>query len=199
MPFVCRHFLLTQCIEMSDISEQIKRARLKWKFRGDSHPDFADIPESGQESVWDYPRPPAIDPNKRNVIVSFDQIVVAESINTIRILETASPPVFYIPQDDIDINLLGEKSGSSICEWKGAAVYWDVIVNSERIFNAGWSYPRPFPGYEQIANYIAFYPSKLDCFVDGEKVRPQPGEFYGGWVTSDIAGPFKGERGSEWW
>ena len=184
---------------MSDLSEELKRARSKWKFRGQERPEFAEDPGSGQESVWDYPRPPRIDHNSRTVVVKCQGNDVAESINTIRILETAGPPVFYIPQDDIKMSLLEESAGSSICEWKGPAVYWDVICNGNRIVNAGWSYPRPFPGYEQISNYIAFYPSKLDCFVDGEKVRPQPGKFYGGWVTSEVAGPFKGERGSEWW
>lgn len=184
---------------MSDFSEEIKRARSKWKFRGDTRPDFADIPGPGQESVWDYPRPPKIDPDNRNILVQINNTLIAESRNTVRILETSSPPVFYIPEADIDMTKLEEGRGSSLCEWKGPAGYLDVHVVGQVINNAGWTYPRPFPGFEYIKNYVAFYPSKLDCYVNGEKVLPQPGEFYGGWVTSEVTGPFKGEKGSEWW
>lgn len=184
---------------MSDLNEQIRRSRAKWKYRGKVRPEFAVIPEPGQESVWDYPRPPKIDPDKRTVLVKFQSEVIAESGDSIRILETSSPPVFYIPQKDIEMSRIREATGSSICEWKGMARYWIVYTENNIIENAGWSYPDPFPGYEKIRNYIAFYPSRLDCFVDGEKVLPQSGVFYGGWVTSDIVGPFKGEKGSEWW
>lgn len=184
---------------MSELTEEIKRARSKWKYIGDVRPDFADIPGPGQESVWDYPRPPKIDPDKRTVLVRFDNTLIAESGNSVRILETSGPPVFYIPQNDIDMKKLEKGRGSSLCEWKGPAGYWNVNVEGRIIANAGWTYSSPFAGYEYIKDYVAFYPSKLDCFVDGEKVLPQPGEFYGGWVTSEITGPFKGEKGSEWW
>ena len=184
---------------MSELTEAIKRSRAKWKYRGESRPDFAKVPGAGQESVWDYPRPPKIDPDKRTVLVKLYETVIAESNSSVRILETSGPPVFYIPPSDIDMQLLKKADGSSICEWKGPAVYWDVVLNGEKIVYAGWSYPDPFPGYEEIQHYVAFYPSKLDCFVDGEKALPQPGKFYGGWVTSELTGPFKGEKGTEWW
>jgi len=184
---------------MSDLTEEIKRARGKWKFRGDVRPDFAEIPKPEHESVWDYPRPPKIDPDDRKVLVKYGTAVIAESQNSIRILETSSPPVFYIPESDIYFSNLEKEIGSSICEWKGYASYWNVTVNGQKIINAGWSYANPFPGYEDISNYVAFYPAKLECFVDGESVSPQPGKFYGGWLTSEITGPFKGEKGSEWW
>ena len=184
---------------MSELSEQIKRARAKWKFRGDIRPDFASVPGAGQESVWDYPRPPKIDPDNRTVIVNYKTVIVAESRNTVRILETSSPPVFYIPEKDIDLTKLEKGEGSSLCEWKGQGGYWNVTIDGNKIINAGWSYEKPFPGYEFIRNYVAFCPERLECFVDGERVLPQPGKFYGGWVTSEITGPFKGEKGSEWW
>jgi len=184
---------------MSELSEQIKRARAKWKYRGDIRPDFVSVPKSGQESVWDYPRPPKIDPDDRMVTVHYKTVIIAESINTVRILETSSPPVFYIPQKDIDLTKLEKGKGSSLCEWKGLASYYNVVTEEHKIINAGWIYENPFSGYQEIRNYMAFYPSKLDCYVDGEKVLPQPGEFYGGWVTSEITGPFKGEKGTELW
>ena len=184
---------------MNELTEQVKRARIKWKYRGDTRPDFAMIPGNGQESVWDYPRPPKIEPDIRNVVVSIKSFVIAESRKTIRILETSSPPVFYIPEKDIDLSKLEKGDGKSLCEWKGLASYYNIIVGEIIVMNAGWKYENPFEGYKEIRDYIAFYPSKLDCFVDREKVLPQPGEFYGGWVTSEITGPFKGEKGSESW
>ena len=184
---------------MSDLSDQIRQARAKWKYRGDVRPDFAIAPEEGQESVWDYPRPPKIDPDNRKVLVEIQSEIIAESTSTIRILETSSPPVFYIPEKDIDLSKLKEGTGSSLCEWKGPAKYWNVITDSEVLENVGWSYPAPFPGYEEIRDYISFYPAKLECYVDGERVLPQPGGFYGGWVTSEIVGPFKGEPGTGRW
>ena len=184
---------------MNELTEQIRLARSKWKYRGDTRPDFALVPGEGQESVWDYPRPPKIEPDNRTVVVSFKTFVLAESTKTIRILETSSPPVFYIPKKDIDLTKLKKGKGSSLCEWKGRASYYNIIIEEYMIMNCGWKYENPFNGYEKIRDYIAFYPSMLDCFVNGEKVLSQPGEFYGGWVTSEIIGPFKGEKGSESW
>jgi len=184
---------------MSELTEQIRRARAKWKYRGDVRPDFAVAPEEGQESVWDYPRPPRIDPDERTIVVKYQSELIAESKSTVRILETSSPPVFYIPDKDIDMSKLKEGTGSSLCEWKGWAIYWDVITEKETIENVGWSYPDPFPGYEEIRNYVSFYPARLECFVDGERVLPQPGGYYGGWVTSEIVGPVKGEPGTGRW
>ncbi len=184
---------------MSKLTEEIIRSRAKWKYRGQVRPDFADVPGPGRESVWDYPRPPKIDPDTREVVVRFNGALIAESNSSLRILETSSPPVFYIPENNIDKAKLEKAEGSSLCEWKGAASYWNVVVEGQKIVHAGWTYPDPFPGYEKIRNYVAFYPARLECFVQGERVLPQPGKFYGGWVTSEITGPFKGEKGTEWW
>ena len=114
-------------------------------------------------------------------------------------METASPPTFYIPPDDVTMNAIERAAGSSLCEWKGQAAYWTVTVPGQRLERVGWSYPEPFPGYEAIRDYFAFYPTQLECFVDGIRVLPQPGRFHGGWVTPELVGPFKGEPGSEMW
>jgi uncharacterized protein (DUF427 family) len=123
---------------------------------------------------------------------------IARSSQTYRVLETASPPCFYIPPEDIDWDLLTAVSKSSVCEWKGAASYWSLSSNPA-IGIVGWSYPNPSAAFQAIRNYVSFYPAILACYVAGERVRPQPGRFYGGWITSDIVGPFKGELGTEWW
>ena len=184
---------------MSDLNEKIARARAKWKYRGDVRPDFAIEPGPGQESVWDYPRPPRVEPDSRKILIRCESEIVAESMDSIRILETAGPPVFYLPQKDIDMTKLSDGTGSSLCEWKGPAKYWTVTVGKTVLENVGWSYPEPFPGYENISDYISFYPSRLECYIEGERVLSQPGGFYGGWVTSELVGPFKGEKGTEWW
>ena len=184
---------------MDDLKEEIIKARNEWTHRGERRPDFAISPDSGQESVWDYPRPPRIDKDDRLIIVKFKENLIAQSNRTVRILETASPPVFYIPPEDVNAEYLEKQEMESICEWKGLATYWAIIIDGIKINNAGWSYPKPFSGYEQIKDYISFYPSKLDCFVGDEQAKPQPGGFYGGWVTSEIIGPYKGEPGTSWW
>lgn len=184
---------------MSNFKELIKQVRDKWNYTGNKRPDFAEIPGEGQESVWDYPRPPVIAPDDRSVVIKHDGIAVAETSRSVRVLETASPPVFYIPMDDIIMNLLTESEGGSFCEWKGEAIYWSLQKDDFFIKNIGWSYPNPFKEFRMIKDYIAFYPSRIDCHVDGERVKPQPGQFYGGWVTSELTGPFKGEKGTEWW
>ncbi|MFN1835955.1 DUF427 domain-containing protein [Balneola sp. MJW-20] len=178
---------------MAKIPEWLQQARNDWEYRGQKRPPFAKEPEPGQESVWDYPRPPAIAKDNRLVEVKFGDQIIARSSNTIRILETASPPAFYIPPADLNSGLLRRSSGSSLCEWKGKAVYWNIITEETVIDKAGWSYPDPFEEFESLTGYLSFYPSRVECFVDGEKVRPQPGGFYGGWITDEIVGPVKGE------
>jgi uncharacterized protein (DUF427 family) len=167
-----------------------------WKYRGHKRPDFAAIPSPGQESVWDYPRPPKLMPDRRLVEVYKEQQVLVKSDKTYRVLETASPPSFYIPPEDVNWELLSSAPGSSVCEWKGAAKYWK-LSSTKKSGVVGWSYPDPSPAFEQIRDYISFYPAVLACLVSGERVRAQPGRFYGGWVTSEIVGPFKGEPGTE--
>ena len=170
-----------------------------WQHRGQSRPSFADEPGPGQESVWDYPRPPALVADAREVRVMAGARLVARTASALRILETASPPTFYLPPEAIDWALLKPAAGQSWCEWKGAARYWSVLAGDEVLERVAWSYPEPRPAFAAIASYVAFYPDRLQCYVDDERVRPQPGGFYGGWVTDEIVGPCKGEAGTGHW
>lgn len=169
-----------------------------WEYRGQKRPSFAEQPGDGQESVWDYPRPPDVVLSNRKVEVRDNGIVIALSTNTYRVLETASPPAFYLPWDDIDWSQLVKAPGSSLCEWKGLATYW-ALSSHESAVPVAWSYPDPLPEFELLRAYTSFYPGRVACHVDGERVCPQPGEFYGGWITSELVGPFKGAPGSEGW
>ena len=168
-----------------------------WNFKGQERPDFATEPGPGQESVWDYPRPPVTKSCSKLVEVKLGDIVLASSSGSYRLLETASPPTFYLPPDDVTWDQLVKVPGSSLCEWKGAAQYWSVVTDADR--SIAWSYPRPRARYAILKNYVSFYPGHVECFVDGERVLPQPGRFYGGWVTADVVGPFKGEPGTGHW
>ena len=169
-----------------------------WKYRGQTRPDFAETPGPGQESVWDYPRPPTLSPDTRLIKVICTGQRIASSSKCFRVLETASPPTFYIPPSDVDWQYLVAGSGQSVCEWKGIASYW-VLKSNPKQGAVGWSYPQPTPAFKELKDFISFYPGKLECFVAGEPARPQPGRFYGGWVTGEIVGPFKGEPGTEHW
>jgi uncharacterized protein (DUF427 family) len=169
-----------------------------WTYRGQKRPDFAVAPKSGQESVWDYPRPPKLVRDGRRVKVCSVDLVVAASSSTYRVLETASPPSFYIPPQDVNWELLDSVSGTSACEWKGVAQYWKLATGPQTGV-VGWSYPAPNPAFEKIRDYISFYPAALTCSVAGEIVRAQPGQFYGGWITAEIVGPFKGGPGTAHW
>lgn len=156
--------------------------------------------KAGQESVWDYPRPPKLEKTDKNLKVVFHGEIVAETNRAYRVLETSHPPVFYFPPEDVRKEFLTEGANSSFCEWKGRAGYFDLQVGEKSIKNAAWFYPRPTESFEKIKDYIAFYPSKMDaCFVDGELVKAQEGDFYGGWITSEIIGPFKGGAGTGGW
>lgn len=170
-----------------------KKGRSQWEFFGQKRPSFAIKPTKDQESVWDYPRPPKIEPDTRHIIVKIDDIVIADTTSAIRILETASPPTFYLPPSDINFEVLKQTTGSSKCEWKGTADYWNVLTKNSILKNVGWSYSDPFEEFKEIAGFLSFYPANLDCYVDEERVRPQPGGFYGGWITNEIVGPVKGE------
>ena len=174
----------------------VLEARKKWKFRGAKRPPFAVDPGPGQESVWDYPRPPRIAADTRRVEVELDGQILASSCDSVRILETASPPTFYLPPRDVQQTMLVAATGGSFCEWKGEARYWLSAHDPQPI---AWSYPDPLPEFEALTNWFSFYPSRVRCWVDGVEVQPQTGDFYGGWVTPDITGPFKGEPGSGSW
>ncbi len=167
-----------------------------WEFTGTRRPDFAEQPGVGQESVWDYPRPPVLVPSVRHVVVKAGGVQLAETMCAMRVLETASPPTYYIPAEDVVADALVAVPGSSFCEWKGAARYWGLASGGEAI---AWSYPEPSERFLEIRDALGFYPGRVACFVDGERVRPQPGHFYGGWVTDDIVGPVKGEPGTGHW
>lgn len=173
-----------------------------WHYTGNQRPDFADTPGPGQESVWDYPRPPVVSPDTRRVIVRAGHRLVADTRRAVRVLETASPPTFYLPPEDLDLSQLREAAGGSLCEWKGNAGYWSVLAPDESepaLESVGWSYPHPRPAFEAIAGWLSFYPGRIACTVDGERVRPQPDGFYGGWMTDEIAGPVKGMPGTGHW
>ena len=167
-----------------------------WTFRGQHRPDFAVEPKPGQESVWDYPRPPRCEPFEGLVTVTSPLGEVARPQGALRIMETASPPTFYLPPDDINFDLLQKCTGTSYCEWKGPAQYWGLTSGGPEI---GWSYRKFSSRYHEVEGYLAFYPGRIHCEVDGEKVQPQPGGFYGGWVLSNLVGPWKGEPGTGHW
>jgi uncharacterized protein (DUF427 family) len=168
-----------------------------WNFTGDRRPDFAIEPGPGQESVWDYPRPPALDASNETVEVRSGDLLVARTTRALRLRETASPPTYYLPPDDVNTDALVDVAGSSVCEWKGAARYWALATDPAE--PVGWSYPPPRARYKALADYVAFYPARLECLVDGHRVEPQPGRFYGGWITPRVVGPFKGEPGTGHW
>ncbi|MDF0556239.1 DUF427 domain-containing protein [Kamptonema sp. UHCC 0994] len=157
-------------------------------------------PGPGQESVWDYPRPPRIDDSTKHVQIIFNGMVIADTHSSRRVLETSHPPFYYIPPSDIQMTNLLKTSRTSWCEWKGQAGYYAINVGNKQVPDAAWFYPNPIPAFESIKDYVAFYPGLMDaCYVDGELVQPQLGDFYGGWITKDIVGPFKGGPGTWGW
>lgn len=154
----------------------------------------------GQESVWAYPRPPRIEPVTSRVVIRLGGEVVVDTHDVVRVLETSHPPVYYLPIASFAGGALADAEGSSYCEFKGSARYLDVRGGGMTAARAAWNYPRPSHGYEALAGRVAVYAAQMDsCEVDGELVTPQPGRFYGGWITSRIAGPFKGAAGSLGW
>lgn len=155
---------------------------------------------AGRESVWDYPRPPCVQRSSEHVEVWFAGQRIADSTNAIRVLETSHPPTYYIPASDVAMDHLAVSTHRSVCEFKGKARYYDIAVRNHTVRNAVWDYPNPRAGYEILENHLCFYPGKMDrCLVDGEEVQRQEGEFYGGWITSRITGPFKGGPGTRGW
>jgi len=150
--------------------------------------------------VWDYPRPPRLDPTERLVMVMLAGTMIARTRRAIRVLETSHPPTFYLPPDDVSRQYLRPSAGGgSVCEWKGAASYFDVIAGGHTVERSAWTYLNPTPDFGAITGYFSFYPSAFECSVDGEVVKAQPGEFYGGWVTAEVVGPFKGGPGTWGW
>ena len=178
---------------MSEPADWIRLARQQWRWRGHVRPPFAVTPQPGQTSVWDFPRPPRLAPDTREVVVCWAGVEVARTCKAVRVLETSHPPSYYLPWDDVARHLLQPAAGTSFCEWKGPAQYWTLVCGDRRLPGVAWSYPQP------LAGCVAFYPMALDCRVEGAAVSAQPGGFYGGWITPELVGPFKGEPGSEDW
>ena len=175
-------------------------ARDHWRWRGQGRPPFAKEPGRGQESVWDYPRPPALVPDTREVVVRWGDTEVARTCAAVRVLETAHPPTFYLPWADCDRSLFQPAAGGSFCEWKGPARYWHLVHGARRLEGVAWSYPQPLSGAGALGECVALYAwPQLHVTVAGQAARPQPGGFYGGWITPELVGPFKGEAGSEGW
>jgi len=154
----------------------------------------------GQESAWDYPRPPRLEPNVRRLRVVLGDEVIAETTRGYRVLETSHPPNYYFPPEDTADDALVPATGASFCEWKGRAHYFTVLGGDRVETEAAWGYATPSPAFAPIRGHVAFYAHRMDaCFVDDERAEPQPGRFYGGWITSDVVGPFKGGPGSRGW
>lgn len=158
--------------------------------------------EPRTESVWDYPRPPRLEPTPRRIRIVQSGVTVADSIRALRILETSHPPVYYIPPADLDLSVLQPSAArQSFCEFKGLASYWNLTMPGQpQVADVAWSYERPVTSYAALAHHLAFYASRVDeCWVDEERVQPQQGDFYGGWITRDLRGPFKGALGTRGW
>jgi uncharacterized protein (DUF427 family) len=154
----------------------------------------------GQESVWAYPRPAIAERTSLRLRIVHKGVVVADTDRGVRTLETSHPPSYYFPREDVDMSRLRPTDHRSFCEWKGWATYFDVEVDGDRFEKVAWCYGSPTPGFADLKDHIAFYAAPFDmCTVDGERVTPQPGGFYGGWITSHQAGPFKGAPGSRFW
>lgn len=157
-------------------------------------------PGPGQESVWDYPRPPRVEPVHARVTVTLGGVLIAETTRALRVLETSHPPAYYLPEDDFVPGALRPTEGSSFCEFKGRAAYYDIVGGDVVADRAGWYYPSPSRGFEQLVGHVSLYPGRMDhCTVEGETVVAQEGDFYGGWITADIVGPFKGGAGTWGW
>lgn len=154
----------------------------------------------GQEFVWDYPRPPRVEPCEKRVRVIFNGVVIAETTNAKRVLETSHPPSYYIPFEDVKAEHFIRTARNTFCEFKGSATYFTLSVGNQKAENAAWDYQYPSRGYETIAGHVCIYANKVDaCYVGDEQVQPQEGDFYGGWITSEIVGPFKGGPGTWGW
>ncbi len=176
----------------------LQKARESWKNRGNKRPSFAIEPEDWQRSVWDFPRPPIIEKVSKPVMVNYEGTGIAHSHDSLAVLETASPPTYYIPRRDIEMNALVRiPNKTSMCEWKGNAIYFALKSTIDQ--PVAWSYPNPFPEFSVLKDYVAFYPQHLECYIDGKQVKAQASEFYAGWITPDLVGPFKGEPRTEHW
>jgi uncharacterized protein (DUF427 family) len=163
-------------------------------------PESIERPGPGEESVWDYPRPPVVEPVSQRIRVEFGAATIADTRRALRVIETASPPTYYIPAEDVRMEFLVRHEATTFSEWKGVARYWSIRVGARQAERAAWSYPRPEQGFGAIRDHVAFFAGRVDeCRVGDEIVIPQPGDYFGGWITSKIRGPFKGGPGTGNW
>lgn len=184
---------------MSDVpllteDARIEAARSHWRYRGQERPSFAEPTGSGEESVWDFPRPPLIENVPAPLRVEREGVIVAKTTRGKRVLETAGAPTYYFPPEDI-LEPLIAGAGNSVCEWKGLA----EPLGLEGLPSVAWHYIQMFPAFVELYRWVAFYPTMLECYVGDERVTPQPGGYYGGWVTRNLRGPIKGEGNSGGW
>jgi uncharacterized protein (DUF427 family) len=182
-------------VEVLTLTPEVAAARERWRHRGQRRPAFADVPAQGQVSVWDFPRPPRLEAVAQPLAVMSGAVSLARTTRGCRVLETAGAPTYYFPPDDVDVGSLRRAGHQTVCEWKGLAqsfAWGDVSP-------AAWCYELTFAEFTAIRGWYAFYPAALDCFVGQARVAPQPGGYYGGWVTGDLCGPIKGEPGSADW
>jgi len=157
-------------------------------------------PKVGQESVWDYPRPPILEPFSGHIRIIFNKIAILDTNEIFRVLETSHPPTYYLPITNFKQNVLQPTEGSSMCEYKGRAKYYNIVADGKTASKAAWQYPDAKGAFEPIRQFVAVYAHLMDaCFVNDEKVDAQEGSFYGGWITSNIVGPFKGAPGTWGW
>ena len=181
------------------VDAEVRAARSKWQWRGQARPDFAHATGHGEESVWDYPRPPIIAPDLRHVLVCAEDQIVAETEAAVRVLETAGPPTVYLAPDAVRTDWLVANGATAMCEWKGIAEEFDLVTDAVTIPAAAWCYTRTFPEFEALKGWFSFYPARVDCRIDGEIAYPQTGGYYGGWVTREIIGPCKGDPDTAEW
>lgn len=180
--------------------EQQAAEREKWRRLPRRRPDRIPRPGPGQHSVWDYPRAPRIEPVTQRVRVELAGVALADTTHALRVCETGGPPAYYVPPSDVRREALFASEQTSFCEWKGLARYWTVRIGARALRDAAWSYPEPDPAYVALRDHVAFHAGRVDaCWVGEWRVTPQPGRYYGGWITPDLVGPFKGEPGSEHW
>jgi uncharacterized protein (DUF427 family) len=180
--------------------EHWARERARWRNTPRERPERILTPGPGQESVWDYPRPPRVEPVTARLRVELAGQVLADTRRGVRVLETSSPPVYYFPPQSVAREWLTPTERRSFCEWKGLARHWSAQIGDRGVEDVAWSYPEPDEGFAVLRDFLAFFPARVDaCYVGEERAHPQPGAYYGGWITSAIVGPFKGDPGSEKW
>lgn len=182
-------------VQLLTPTPDVERARKKWRYTGQDRPAIAIRPGEGKLSVWGFPRPPRVEETPSTLRVESGHQLVAETMRGVRVLETAGAPTYYFPPSDVDDSLLRRTGSTFHCEWKGIS----DEISAGPTLRAGWVLTGVYAEFEELCGWFAFYPHDLRCFVGGERVSAQPGGYYGGWVTADLVGPFKGEPGSGTW